>query len=90
MSTISLFHSTPCLLLFTCLGRLNFFNITKQSRDYDPNGDYIRHWIPELVNVPANRIHEPWLMSLDEQQEYGVRIGADYPNPLPAQVSLYV
>jgi deoxyribodipyrimidine photolyase len=41
-------------------GRINHFNITKQSKDYDPDGDYIRHWVPELASVPAPRIHEPW------------------------------
>jgi deoxyribodipyrimidine photo-lyase len=48
-------------------GRINHFNITKQSKDYDPDGEYIRAWVPELKNVPAPRIHEPWLMSKDEQ-----------------------
>jgi deoxyribodipyrimidine photo-lyase len=47
-------------------GRLNKFNITKQSKDYDLEGTYLRHWIPELANVPASRIHEPWLMSKAE------------------------
>ena len=46
---------------------MNKFNITKQSKDYDLDGDYIRHWIPELKDVPAPRIHEPWLMSKAEQ-----------------------
>jgi deoxyribodipyrimidine photo-lyase len=41
-------------------GRVNHFNITKQSKDYDPQGDYIRHWLPELAQVPTARIHEPW------------------------------
>jgi deoxyribodipyrimidine photo-lyase len=41
-------------------GRVNHFNITKQSKDYDPQGDYMRHWLPELSNVPTARIHEPW------------------------------
>jgi deoxyribodipyrimidine photo-lyase len=53
-------------------------------QDYDPEGNYIRAWIPELKNVPASRIHEPWLMSKEEQQKYGVQIGQDYPNPIPA------
>lgn len=35
-------------------------------QDYDPDGEYIRHWIPELKNVPTSRIHEPWLMGKDE------------------------
>ena len=41
-------------------GRINHFNITKQSKDYDPQGEYIRHWISELTNVPTARIHAPW------------------------------
>lgn len=48
-------------------GRINRFNITKQSKDYDLKGDYIRTWLPQLRNVPAERIHEPWLMSREEQ-----------------------
>ena len=65
-------------------GRVNKFNITKQSKDYDPEGDYIRHWCPELSNVPASRIFEPWLMSKKEQELYGVRIGVDYPQAIPS------
>ena len=37
-------------------GRLNKFNITKQSRDYDANGDYLRAWIPELADVPTEYV----------------------------------
>lgn len=53
-------------------------------QDYDENGDYIRTWIPELKNVPPKRIHEPWLMSKQEQEQYGVQIGQDYPAPIPS------
>ncbi|KAK9815662.1 hypothetical protein WJX72_007553 [[Myrmecia] bisecta] len=63
--------------------RINHFNITKQSKDYDLQGAYIRTWVPELKNVPALRIHEPWLMSKAEQEQAGVRIGADYLAPIP-------
>lgn len=62
-------------------GRVNKFNITKQSKDYDANGDYIRHWLPELKNVPAPFIFEPWRLSAAEQERYGVKIGVDYPSP---------
>jgi deoxyribodipyrimidine photo-lyase len=65
-------------------GRVNKFNIAKQSKDYDPTGDYCRHWLPELEKVPASRIHEPWLMSKAEQTTYGVQIGVDYPQAIPA------
>lgn len=59
-----------------------FFNILKQSKDYDPQGDYVRHWLPELANVPAAKVHEPWKLLPLEQQLFGVRIGVDYPNPM--------
>merc|ERR1712146_687907 len=66
-------------------GRLNRFNILKQSKDYDPKGDYIRHWLPELKNVPAPQIFEPWKLSRAEQERYNVIIGKDYPFPLETQ-----
>lgn len=59
-----------------------FFNITKQSKDYDPQGSYVKHWLPELAGVPANQVHEPWKLSRAEQQRYGVRLGVDYPHPI--------
>lgn len=36
------------------------FNPTSQSQKFDPDGEYIRHWIPELADVPKKYIHEPW------------------------------
>eukprot|EP00667_Euglena_gracilis_P007028 EG_transcript_7094 len=62
-------------------GRLNRFNIAKQSKDYDSDGAYVRCWILELAKVPSRRIHEPHLMSAAEQKEFGVQIGVDYPAP---------
>jgi deoxyribodipyrimidine photo-lyase len=59
-----------------------FFNITKQAQTYDPEGSYVKHWLPELVAIPAARIHEPWKLSRDEQKQYGVRLGVDYPHPI--------
>nr|QIQ49259.1 DASH cryptochrome [Volvox carteri f. nagariensis] len=64
-------------------GRINHFNIAKQSKDYDPQGDYVRTWCPELRHVPVGKVHEPWLMSKEEQEKAGCRIGVDYPNPIP-------
>ena len=40
--------------------------------------------MPELKNVSGKRIHEPWLMSRSEMQQFGVTIGQDYPAPTPA------
>jgi len=63
-------------------GRLNRFNIVKQSKDYDQHGDYVRHWLPELKDVPTQFVHEPWKMNQFHQAEYNCRLGVDYPNPI--------
>ncbi|WP_416676906.1 DASH family cryptochrome [Egbenema bharatensis] len=59
-----------------------FFNILKQSKDYDRNGEYVKHWLPELAEVPAAKVHEPWKLQPVEQKRFNVRIGVDYPNPI--------
>ncbi len=59
-----------------------FFNITKQAKDYDPNGEYVKHWLPVLANVPAAKVHEPWRLLPVEQERFGVRLGVNYPNPI--------
>lgn len=59
-----------------------FFNITKQAKDYDPQGLYVKHWLPELAQLPASKVHEPWKLSIAEQKQYGVRLGVDYPHPI--------
>ena len=65
-------------------GRLNRFNIVKQSKDYDFGGDYVRLWCPELKNVPDKFVHSPWQMSESQQEECGVKVGPgrDYPAPI--------
>lgn len=63
-------------------GRLNRFNIVKQSKDYDQHGDYVRLWLPELKDVPNEFVHEPWKMTQFQQKQFNVNLGVDYPNPL--------
>jgi deoxyribodipyrimidine photo-lyase len=58
-----------------------FFNITKQAKDYDSQGVYVKHWLPELASVPAAKVHEPWKLTPEEQQQ-SLRLGVDYPNPI--------
>jgi deoxyribodipyrimidine photolyase len=58
------------------------FNPVTQGRRFDPDGDHIREWAPELAAVPTARIHEPWTMSAEEQTATGCRIGVDYPAPI--------
>ncbi len=59
-----------------------FFNIIKQSQDYDRDGQYVKHWVPELAGIPAAKVHEPWQLLPVEQERFGVRIGVDYPQPI--------
>lgn len=59
-----------------------FFNITKQAKDYDSDGSYVKHWLPELEKIPAGKVHEPWKLLPVEQERFGVRLGVTYPNPV--------
>lgn len=59
-----------------------YFNILKQAKDYDPNGDYVKHWIPELAQVPAKKVHAPWQLQPVEQKRFGVHLGVAYPLPI--------
>lgn len=58
------------------------FNPVLQAKKFDPEGAYVRHWVPELVRVPARFVHEPWTMSPLEQHAAGCVIGRDYPAPI--------
>jgi deoxyribodipyrimidine photo-lyase len=62
--------------------RDRYFNILSQARRYDEDGDYVKHWLPELRDVPGNMVHAPYAMSESEQRDYGVVIGDDYPAPM--------
>jgi deoxyribodipyrimidine photo-lyase len=55
------------------------FNPVLQGQKFDPNGDTIRRWVPELANIPTSYIHTPWQMPEDVQRAFGVRINHDYP-----------
>jgi deoxyribodipyrimidine photo-lyase len=58
------------------------FNPTFQAKKFDPEGEYIRRWVPELASVTRKHIHAPWQMPRAEQQASNVEIGKDYPFPI--------
>ena len=58
------------------------FNPVTQSERFDPQGRFIRRYVPELTHVPDRFIHAPWRMSPRDQEEYGVAIGRDIPAPI--------
>ena len=58
------------------------FNPILQQKKFDPDGVYVKRWIPELKDVPLKRLFEPWTMSEAEQEASGCIIGRDYPAPI--------
>lgn len=65
-----------------------YFNVIKQAYDYDAKGDYVKHWFPELKNLPKQYVHQPWIMKDAEQEAYDVIIGENYPAPIVKLKSL--
>ncbi len=58
------------------------FNPVLQGEKFDPEGDYIRRWIPELAGIPAKHIHAPWTAPATVLAEVGVKLGTTYPLPI--------
>jgi deoxyribodipyrimidine photo-lyase len=58
------------------------YNPVLQQRRHDPDGAYVRRWVPELRDVPLERLAEPWRMTGDEQAAAGCVIGREYPAPI--------
>ncbi len=58
------------------------FNPVVQSQRFDPQGAYIRRWVPELARVPDAAVHAPWELKVPGQQAAGCLIGRDYPAPI--------
>lgn len=55
------------------------FNPVLQGQKFDPNGDYVRRWVPELARLPSQWIHSPWLAPLADLAAAGVALGTTYP-----------
>ena len=58
------------------------FNPTSQGRKYDPKGDYVRAWVPELRDLPAKHLHEPAKAPAEVLKKAGVVLGETYPRPI--------
>ena len=58
------------------------FNPFLQGEKFDPDGDYVRRYVPELKDMPAKFIHKPWTAPLSVQKEAGCLIGKHYPAPI--------
>jgi deoxyribodipyrimidine photo-lyase len=58
------------------------FNPVRQGSRFDPDGSWVRRWVPELEHVPDRYIHAPWEMPADVAATAGVRLGTTYPRPI--------
>ena len=58
------------------------FNPILQGQKFDPAGDYVRRWVPELGRLPIEFIHKPWMAPREILATSGVTLGQDYPQPM--------
>ena len=66
----------------TGINTTRVYNPIKQAHDHDPQGHFVRHWLPALRRVPNEWLFEPWRMPLKLQQKCGVMVGVDIAAPL--------
>ncbi|MBS4168760.1 deoxyribodipyrimidine photo-lyase [Parachlamydia sp. AcF125] len=58
------------------------FNPATQGKKFDPEGNYVRKWIPEIANLPDQWIHQPWEAPPEVLHKAGIKLGEDYPYPI--------
>ncbi len=59
-----------------------YFNIVGQARRYDPKGEFVKRWVPELADLPPDLVHIPDQLQPSEQQEHHLHIGGNYPKAI--------
>ncbi|MEZ5382980.1 MAG: deoxyribodipyrimidine photo-lyase [Microthrixaceae bacterium] len=60
------------------------FNPTTQATRFDPQGDYVRRWVPEVAQLPDRWVHRPWEAPEATLAKAGLALGRSYPHPLVA------
>ena len=58
------------------------FNPFTQGEKFDPEGEYVKRWIPELAKMPKKYVHRPWDAPTDVLVRAGVKLGGNYPKPI--------
>lgn len=73
----------------TGINTIRIYNPIKNGQKYDPEGEFVKKWLPELGAFPKEYVHTPWLLPPLEAARIGFRLGVDYPFPvLSPDVSL--
>ena len=57
------------------------FNPMLQGEKFDPQGNYVRRWVPELAELPNQWLHSPWTAPPEVLRASKVRLGTNYPMP---------
>ncbi len=73
----------------TGINTARIYNPYKQGRDLDPDGSFVRRWVPELALAPADYLHAPHEMPPLVAAMSGLRLGRDYPLPIVEHVAAY-
>ncbi|MEY2868141.1 MAG: hypothetical protein RIR01_559, partial [Bacteroidota bacterium] len=66
----------------TGINMLRIYNPIKNSHEHDPNGEFIKKWVPELRHLPIAFVHEPYKMTYLDQKFNDFEIGIHYPKPI--------
>lgn len=66
----------------TGINATRVYNPIKQAMDHDPEGKFVRTWLPYMRKVPDAYLFEPWNMPQELQEKFGVRVGAEIPKPI--------
>ena len=64
------------------INTIRIYNPVKQGLEKDTDAQFIKQWLPQLQDLPANLAHQPWLLTQMEQQMYDIQLDDDYPEPI--------
>ena len=74
----------------TGINQIRVYNPVKQGKEHDPDGTFIRRWVPELAQLETTAyVHEPWRMPPLEQRAAGCVVGTDYPKRIVDHLEAY-
>lgn len=66
----------------TGINMLRIYNPVKNGQEHDPDGQFLKQWLPELKMLPKEMIHTPWEVTPIEARAYGFKPGVSYPHPI--------